>query len=104
MADLEVDAELPRSDRREVRRAELRAAGTEIRVTRGAAGDGASGPGPELTNIAKTRPLGKADAYAKYVSDPSKFGNNAMPKFGLSMTAEQLNQIGQFLAESKGPK
>jgi menaquinol-cytochrome c reductase cytochrome b/c subunit len=66
-------------------------------------GDGASGPGPELTNIAKTRPLDAA-GYAKYVADPSKFGNNAMPKFGLSMTQAQLKQIGQFLSESKGPK
>jgi ubiquinol-cytochrome c reductase cytochrome b subunit/menaquinol-cytochrome c reductase cytochrome b/c subunit len=67
-------------------------------------GSGAGGPGPELTNIAKTRPLGSAKAYADYVADPSKFGNNAMPKFGQSMNQEQLQQVGQFLSESKGKK
>jgi menaquinol-cytochrome c reductase cytochrome b/c subunit len=65
-------------------------------------GNGAGGPGPDLTNIATARPLGSADAYAKYVADPSKFGNNAMPKFGLKMTKQQLQQIGQFLSDSKG--
>jgi ubiquinol-cytochrome c reductase cytochrome b subunit/menaquinol-cytochrome c reductase cytochrome b/c subunit len=66
-------------------------------------GDGASGPGPDLTSVANDRPRDAA-GYAKYVSDPSKFGNNAMPKFGDSLSQEQLLQIGQFLSESKGAK
>jgi mono/diheme cytochrome c family protein len=69
-------------------------------------GDGASAAGaPDLTAIAKTRPLGSPDAYAKYVADPSKYGNNAMPRFGQNgLTPKQLQQVGQFLSESKGKK
>ncbi len=37
-----------------------------------------------------------------YVRDPSKFGNNVMPKFGFN--DEQLNQLAAFLDSSKGPK
>jgi quinol---cytochrome c reductase cytochrome c subunit, bacillus type len=37
-----------------------------------------------------------------YIRDPSKFGNNVMPKFGFN--DEQLNQLAAFLTASKGPK
>src|SRR5438477_5100223 len=37
-----------------------------------------------------------------YIKDPSKFGNNIMPKFGFDDT--QLNQLAAFLTASKGPK
>jgi hypothetical protein len=37
------------------------------------------------------------------VADPSKFGNNVMPKFG-SLGQQKLQQLGVFLSESKGPK
>jgi mono/diheme cytochrome c family protein len=68
-------------------------------------GDGSINLGaPDLTDIAKTRPLGSPEAYAKYVADPSKFGNTLMPKFGQSLTPEQLLQVGQFLSESTGKK
>jgi quinol---cytochrome c reductase cytochrome c subunit, bacillus type len=40
--------------------------------------------------------------YHDYIRDPSKFGNNVMPKFGFS--DEQLNQLAAFLTASKGPK
>jgi cytochrome c553 len=40
--------------------------------------------------------------YHDYIRDPSKFGNNVMPKFGFS--DEQLNQLAAFLTSSKGPK
>jgi ubiquinol-cytochrome c reductase cytochrome b subunit/menaquinol-cytochrome c reductase cytochrome b/c subunit len=68
-------------------------------------GDGTTNLGaPDLTDIAKTRPLGSPEAFAKYVSDPSKFNNTVMPKFGQSLTQQQLLQVGQFLSESTGKK
>jgi cytochrome c553 len=68
-------------------------------------GDGSINLGaPDLTDIATTRPLGSPEAFAKYVADPSKFGNTLMPRFGQSLSDEQLLQIGQFLSESKGVK
>jgi cytochrome c2 len=60
--------------------------------------------GPELSEIGNTSR--DAQAFAQYVADPSQFGNNVMPKFGMeaggSLTDEQLNQIGAFLEASKG--
>jgi menaquinol-cytochrome c reductase cytochrome b/c subunit len=41
--------------------------------------------------------------FAGYVADPSKFGNNVMPKFA-SLGQDKLKQLGEFLAASKGPK
>ena len=38
-----------------------------------------------------------------YISDPSKFGNNVMPKFA-SLGDTTLHQIATFLDASKGPK
>jgi len=41
--------------------------------------------------------------FANYVADPSKFGNNVMPKFA-SLGQAKLTQLGEFLNASKGPK
>jgi menaquinol-cytochrome c reductase cytochrome b/c subunit len=38
-----------------------------------------------------------------YIADPSKFGNNVMPKFA-SLGPKTLHAIGVFLDASKGPK
>jgi menaquinol-cytochrome c reductase cytochrome b/c subunit len=38
----------------------------------------------------------------QYIRDPSKFGNNVMPKFGFD--DQQLSQLAAFLLASKGPK
>jgi menaquinol-cytochrome c reductase cytochrome b/c subunit len=45
-----------------------------------------------------------AQGLADYIADPSKFGNNVMPKFGLQFTKEQIEQIAAFLDASKGGK
>jgi menaquinol-cytochrome c reductase cytochrome b/c subunit len=68
------------------------------------AGSGASNLGaPDLTAIGKTN---NAEFFAKYVANPSKFGNNVMPIFGAkdggSLTDQQLQQVAAFLAASKG--
>jgi len=69
-------------------------------------GDGSSNAGaPDLTAIGAQS--GKDAAYfAKYVANPREFGNNVMPvfgaKFGGTMSDEQLQQLGTFLASSKG--
>jgi mono/diheme cytochrome c family protein len=39
-----------------------------------------------------------------YISDPSKFGNNVMPRFGLQFSKEQIESIATFLDASKGGK
>jgi mono/diheme cytochrome c family protein len=65
-------------------------------------GTGSSNLGaPDLTAIGKGGQ--GADFFSKYVTDPSKFGNNVMPKFG-SLGDQKLKQLGTFLAASKGPK
>jgi cytochrome c553 len=38
-----------------------------------------------------------------YIKDPSKFGNNVMPKFA-ALGDQKLNELGAFLVASKGPK
>jgi hypothetical protein len=38
-----------------------------------------------------------------YITDPSKFGNTVMPKFG-SLGKTTVHQIAVFLSASKGPK
>ena len=40
--------------------------------------------------------------FMQYIKDPSKFGNNVMPKFGFG--DQQLSQLAAFLMASKGPK
>jgi menaquinol-cytochrome c reductase cytochrome b/c subunit len=64
-------------------------------------GAGASNLGaPDLTEIGAQS--GKDAAYfTRYISDPSKFGNNVMPKFA-SLGEERVGQIAAFLAASKG--
>ena len=42
------------------------------------------------------------DFFMSYIRDPSKFGNNVMPKFGFD--DQQLSQLATFLLASKGPK
>jgi mono/diheme cytochrome c family protein len=63
-------------------------------------GDGASNLGaPDLTDIGAQS--GKDAAYFhRYISDPSQFGNNVMPKFA-SLGDENLQAIATFLAASK---
>jgi menaquinol-cytochrome c reductase cytochrome b/c subunit len=66
-------------------------------------GTGSSNLGaPDLSAIGKTNPDPKF--FSSYVSDPSKFGNNVMPKFGNLGSAQNIRNIGIFLAASKGPK
>ena len=40
--------------------------------------------------------------FMQYIRDPSKFGNNVMPKFGFD--DQKLGQLAAFLLASKGPK
>jgi menaquinol-cytochrome c reductase cytochrome b/c subunit len=65
-------------------------------------GTGSSNLGaPDLSAIGKG---GQPPSFfAGYVADPSKFGNDVMPKFA-SLGQQKLNQLGEFLAASKGPK
>ena len=57
---------------------------------------------PDLTAMGKESPR-TAEHYADYVSDPSRFGNQVMPKFaGLSW--RNLLAIGAFLQASKGER
>jgi menaquinol-cytochrome c reductase cytochrome b/c subunit len=54
---------------------------------------------PDLSDIGDS---GRdAAAFAQYVSDPSRFNNNVMPKYG-GLGEERLRQLGEFLAASKG--
>src|SRR6266508_3236746 len=73
-------------------------------------GTGTSNAGaPDLSSIGKG---GRGvEGFATYVSDPSKFGNTVMPKFGslADLKAEgtgisQLRALAVFLDASKGPK
>ena len=66
-------------------------------------GEGASNLGaPDLTDIGRTVPRG-AEGYANYVSDPSKFGNQVMPKFK-DLGQRNLLAVGAFLQASKGER
>ena len=60
---------------------------------------------PDLSEIGKTSNRG-VQGFADYVADPSKFGNNVMPKFGgqAGLGDENLTRLGEFLEASKGPK
>ena len=65
-------------------------------------GTGSSNLGaPDLSAIGKS---GQGpDFFSTYVADPSKAGNNVMPKFA-ALGKTKLHQLGVFLSESKGPK
>jgi hypothetical protein len=65
-------------------------------------GTGSSNLGaPDLSAIGSS---GRGvQGFANYVADPSKFGNNVMPKFA-SLGQAKLLQLGAFLNASKGPK
>jgi len=65
-------------------------------------GTGSSNLGaPDLSAIGKS---GQGPQFfSTYVTDPSKFGNSVMPKFG-SLGQAKLKQLGEFLSSSKGPK
>jgi mono/diheme cytochrome c family protein len=57
---------------------------------------------PDLTEIGK---IGQGPQFfSDYVSDPSKFGNNVMPKFGNLGSRQNIRNLGIFLSVSKGPK
>jgi menaquinol-cytochrome c reductase cytochrome b/c subunit len=65
-------------------------------------GTGSSNLGaPDLSAIGKGG-LG-VQGFANYVRDPSKAGNNVMPKFA-ALGDQKLHQLGEFLNASKGPK
>ena len=66
-------------------------------------GTGSSNLGaPDLSAIGK---VGQGPSFfSSYVSDPSKFGNNVMPKFGNLGSQQNIHNIGVFLSVSKGPK
>jgi len=58
--------------------------------------------GQDKTSIGKTSNRG-VEGFAAYVSDPSKFGNNVMPKWS-DLGQDNLKKLGAFLEASKGPK
>ena len=66
-------------------------------------GAGSSNLGaPDLSKIGASE--GKDAAYfQRYVSDPSQFGNNTMPKFA-DLGEKNLRLLAAFLEASKGPK
>src|SRR2546429_7816642 len=64
-------------------------------------GTGSSNQGaPDLTAAGKKGR--NKQFFMQYIRDPSKFGNNVMPKFGFD--DQQLSQLAAFLLASKGPK
>jgi menaquinol-cytochrome c reductase cytochrome b/c subunit len=66
-------------------------------------GAGTSNAGaPDLSSIGQTSNRG-VEGFATYVSDPSAFGNNVMPKFA-DLGQDNLRKLGAFLDASKGPK
>src|ERR671935_1322082 len=66
-------------------------------------GTGSSNLGaPDLTAIGKGNQ--GAQFFSNYVSDPSRFGNKVMPKFGNLGSSQNIHNIGVFLSVSKGPK
>jgi mono/diheme cytochrome c family protein len=64
-------------------------------------GTGSSNQGAPDLSAEGTKGRSKQNLMA-YIRDPSKFGNNVMPKFGFS--DQQLAQLAAFLTASKGPK
>jgi cytochrome c5 len=66
-------------------------------------GVGASSLGAaDLTEIGKQSPR-SVEGYANYISDPSRFGNEVMPKFA-GMSRGNLLALGAFLQASKGER
>jgi cytochrome c553 len=64
-------------------------------------GTGSSNLGaPDLSSIGKGQ---TAAFFSQYVSNPRKFGNQVMPVYGDTFSKTQLDQLGAFLAASKGP-
>jgi cytochrome c2 len=64
---------------------------------------GASNLGaPDLTEIGQ-RVRRTIEGYANYVSDPSRFGNQVMPKYA-GMSWRNLLALGAFLQASKGER
>jgi menaquinol-cytochrome c reductase cytochrome b/c subunit len=65
-------------------------------------GTGSSNLGaPDLSSIGKGQ---TAAFFSQYVSNPRKFGNQVMPVYGDTFSKTQLDQLGAFLAASKGPR
>src|SRR5438034_5890292 len=62
-------------------------------------GTGSSNQGAPDLSAEGTKGRSKQNLMA-YIKDPSKFGNNVMPKFGFS--DQQLSQLAAFLLASKG--
>jgi mono/diheme cytochrome c family protein len=58
--------------------------------------------GQDKSSIGKTSNRG-IQGFATYVKDPSKFGNNVMPKWG-DLGQDNLLKLGAFLEASKGAK
>src|SRR4051812_29157481 len=64
-------------------------------------GTGSSNQGaPDLSSIGASGQ--GAQFFSNYVSDPSKFNNTIMPRFGNLGSAENIRNIGIFLDASKG--
>ena len=64
------------------------------------AGSGVANLGaPDLTGVGSRLDQARLKAY---VSNPRQFGNQVMPVYGETLSDEQLEQISQFLAASKG--
>jgi hypothetical protein len=57
---------------------------------------------PELTAIGTQSPR-TVEGYANYLSDPSKFGNQVMPRFQ-ELGRRNLLALGAFLEASKGER
>ena len=66
-------------------------------------GVGSSNLGAPDLSAEGTKGRGVAGLSA-YVSDPSKFGNTVMPKFGEQLTKQQIHAIAVFLNDSKGSR
>jgi Cytochrome c len=66
-------------------------------------GEGTSNLGaPDLTDIGRASPR-SPEGYANYISDPSQFGNQVMPKYA-DLRRENLLALGAFLQASKGER
>ena len=50
---------------------------------------------------AMARLVSASEAFAEYISNPSEFGNDIMPRYA-GLGEERLMQLGEFLAASKG--
>ena len=57
---------------------------------------------PDLSEIGSTSNRG-VEGFGQYLADPSRFGNNVMPKYD-GFGEDNLRKLGTFLQESQGPK